>query len=168
MKKVKSLTDLLVMQLNDLYYTEKQLMKALPKLQKNAHSEELKQVIEDHLQETEDHINRLEQVFEELNVTARSRTNLIVSAMMEEVQEILAMKDNFDPGVLDAAIIGQMQKTEHFEIACYGTARAYANLLDYQKAERLLQQTLDEEYSADQKLNSVAEEINSQIVEEQS
>ena len=164
MKKLKTLNDLLVDQLRDLYYAEKLLVKALPKMAKRAYDEELKTAFKNHLDETETHIERLEQAFEELEVVARSKKCPAMEGIIEEGKEM--MEIDADPAVIDAGLIASAQKVEHYEMASYGCVRTYAKLLGFDKIEKLLQKTLDEEMETDKKLSEIAESINVEALEE--
>jgi len=155
----KTLNDLFIHALKDIYNAEKQLVKALPKMAKGATSEKLRTAIESHLQETEGQVERLEQVFDSLELPHRGVKCAAMEGLVEEGGEVL--EGDFDPPVRDAAIIAAANKVEHYEIATYGTLIAYARLLGYSEAESLLQATLEEEKGADQKLTELAEsEIN--------
>jgi ferritin-like metal-binding protein YciE len=155
--KLDSLQKLYLDELRDLYNAENQLLKALPKMAKAASSEELKNAFEKHLEQTETHVERLEQVFEELDQTPKGKTCRAMKGLIQEGSEIL--KEEGDPSVLDAGIIVAAQKVEHYEIAGYGSVRTFAELLGQQKAAELLQTTLDEESEANELLNGLAENI---------
>jgi ferritin-like metal-binding protein YciE len=163
---LKSLYDLMVEELKDLYNAEKQLTKALPKMAKNASNEKLKRAFEDHLKETENQITRLEKVFKELDMAAKGKKCVAMEGIINEGKEI--MEEDIDENVLDAALIAAAQKVEHYEIASYGTVRTYAQELGYSKIADLLQETLDEESSANEKLTGIAEnEINYKAMQEE-
>lgn len=153
--KLDTLKKLYVNELRDLYNAENQLVKALPKMTKGASSDELKQALEDHLRETEGHVERLDQIFKGLDENPKGKTCKAMKGLVEEGSEIL--EHDGDPSVLDAGIIAAAQKVEHYEIASYGTARTFANLLGEKEAAKLLQETLDEEGEANEKLNELAE-----------
>ena len=153
--EMQDLEDLFVDQLRDLYNAEKQLVKALPKMAKKASDEELKQAFSTHLEETKGHVERLEQIFDQLGKRASGKTCKAMKGLVEEGQE--AMEEDAEPEVLDAALIAAAQRVEHYEIAGYGTVRAYAKLLGNSEAAKLLQQTLDEEGETDKKLTKLAE-----------
>jgi ferritin-like metal-binding protein YciE len=155
--KLDSLHKLYVEELRDVYNAENQLLKALPKMAKAASSEELKQALEDHLEETQGHIERLDEVFEALGENSKGKTCQAMKGLIEEGSEILSEKG--EESVLDAGIIAAAQKVEHYEMATYGTLRTWANLLGQEEAAELLQETLNEEGDADQRLNELAEEI---------
>lgn len=155
--KLDSLHKLFVEELRDVYNAENQLLKALPKMAKSASSEELKQAFEDHLQETNEHVERLEEIFKGLDEKAKGKTCHAMKGLIEEGSEIL--EEEGEESVLDAGIIAAAQKVEHYEIATYGTLRTWANLLGEDDAAELLQQTLDEEGDTDKRLNDLAEDI---------
>jgi ferritin-like metal-binding protein YciE len=145
--KLKSMQDLYIAELKDLYSAESQLLKALPKMAKAASSETLKAAIEEHIDVTEKHKQRLEQIAEKLDFKP--------GGLIEEGEE--AIKAEADPAVHDAALIAAAQRIEHYEIAGYGTARTFAKTLGFDDAADLLQQTLDEESQTDQTLTDLAE-----------
>lgn len=155
MKELTTLHDLFLDEIKDLYSAEKQLLKALPKLIKRASSSELSRGLQKHLDQTEEQVTRLEQVFAELSVPARAKKCVGMEGIIEEGDEVLEHEG--DPDVIDAGIIAAAQKVEHYEIAAYGTAVAHAKAMGHTTVERLLQATLDEEYEADKKLTAVAE-----------
>lgn len=155
--KLDSLDKLYVEELRDLYSAENQLLKALPKMAKGASSEELRQALEDHLEETKEHVSRLEEIFDALGEKPTGKTCHGMKGLIEEGSEILEEKG--EESVLDAGIIAAAQKVEHYEIASYGTVRTFANLLGEDDAAELLQQTLDEEGDADKRLNELADDI---------
>lgn len=146
--------ELLVEELRDIYNAEKQLTKALPKLARAAHNEALKTAFQDHLQETQGQIERLEQVFEKLDVRARGKLCHAMEGLVEEARDI--MEEGLSPELLDAALIAAAQKVEHYEIASYGTVHAYAEAMGEREVAALLTQTLDEEKAADERLNRIA------------
>jgi ferritin-like metal-binding protein YciE len=165
MKKMKTLQDLFVEQLRDMYYAEKQMVKSLGKMAKKASSDQLRKAFEDHLTETENQVERLEQVFEKLELAARGKTCHAMDGIIDEAKEI--MNEDADPTVLDAGLIAAAQKGEHYEIASYGTLRTYADMLGYNKISALLQQTLDEEANTDKKLSKLAMSINKEAMSEE-
>lgn len=159
--KLASLDDLFLHEIRDLHSAEKQLTKSLPKLAKAAHSVKLKKAFEDHLKETEGQLERLDRICELLGKSSRGPSCKAMEGLIEEGSELI--KEEADPNVKDAALIGAAQRVEHYEIAGYGTARAFAELLGYSEAAKLLQETLAEEKGADEKLNDLAlSEINAQ------
>jgi ferritin-like metal-binding protein YciE len=154
MKKMKTLQDLLVHELKDLHSAEKQLTKALPKMAKAATSDDLREAIESHLEETEEHVNRLDQIFEKLDLSGRGMKCKAMEGLIEEGKEIL--EEEMEDHVRDAAIIAACQRVEHYEMAGYGCARTFAEQLGHHDVAEILQQTLDEEKGADEKLTQIA------------
>ncbi|OSZ81490.1 hypothetical protein CAP36_09740 [Chitinophagaceae bacterium IBVUCB2] len=139
--------------IKDLYWAEKNLLKALPKMVKNASSSELVQALEGHLAETEVQVTRLEEVFASIDAKPVAKKCEAMEGLIKEGEEI--MKDS-EPGVMmDAGIIAAGQKVEHYEIASYGTLATYAEILGYTEAAGLLRETLEEEKAADEKLTAV-------------
>jgi ferritin-like metal-binding protein YciE len=155
--KLDTLKKLYVEELRDLYNAENQLLKALPKMAKGASSDDLKKAFEDHLEQTEGHVERLEKIFKELGENPKGKTCKAMKGLVEEGSEIL--EEDGEDSVLDAGIIAAAQKVEHYEIASYGTVRTFAELLGEEDAVDLLQQTLDEEGEADKLLSELAQEI---------
>lgn len=153
---VKTLNDLFIETLKDLYYVEKKLVSTLPKMAKKASSPELKQAIEDHLIETETQVERLEQVFELLDTRATAKKCEALEGLLKEAEEVMGEID--DPQTLDAAIISSAQTVEHYEIARYGTLACWAAEIGNSDVAELLEQTLEEEKGADEKLSSIAED----------
>jgi ferritin-like metal-binding protein YciE len=152
--KLKSFNELLIHELRDLYSAEKQLTKALPKLSKAAANEELSTLIDEHLQETEKQIERLEQIFEELEVSSRGPACKGMKGLIAEGDHLI--EEEGDPTVKDAAFISAAQRVEHYEIAAYGSARTFAQQLGLDNIAQMLQESLDEEKAADAKLNELA------------
>ena len=150
-----SLQALFLDELKDVYHAEKQLVQALPKLARAVGNAELRQALTTHLEETEVHVERLEQIFKDLGETARGKRCRGMEGLIEEGREI--MDQQGDGSVIDAALIASAQRVEHYEIAAYGCLRTYAQLLGNQTAADLLAQTLAEEEAADEKLNRIAE-----------
>ena len=151
---VKSVNDLLLDELRDMYHAERQLVRALPKMAKRAKSDKLRQAFEHHLEETKGHVDRLEQVFEKLDTRTRAKRCEAMEGLLEEAEEL--MEEITTPEVLDAALIAAAQKVEHYEIASYGTVHALAEELGHNEVASLLEATLNEEKAADQKLNEIA------------
>jgi ferritin-like metal-binding protein YciE len=151
---VKSVNDLLLDELRDIYHAEKQLVRALPKMAKKAKSDDLRQAFEHHLDETKGHVERLDQVFQQLDARSGGQRCEAMEGLIEEAKEM--MDDVTTPEVLDAAMITAAQKVEHYEIASYGSVCALAEALGHKDAARLLEETLNEEKAADQKLNQIA------------
>ncbi len=149
-----TLEDLYMDMLKDLYSAEKQLVKALPKMAKNSQSSDLQQAFQEHLKQTEGHVERIERIFSELGGSPRGKKCVGMEGIIEEGSEL--MKENVDPDVLDAGLIAAAQKAEHYEIASYGAARTWAERLGHNSAAQLLQQTLDEEGEANKKLTQIA------------
>ena len=158
MPAVNSLRELLIEELRDIYDAEKRLTKALPKISKASAHDELKSAIDAHLEETREHVIRLEQAFEALDTPARAKTCAAMKGLIEEGDEH-AGEDYADEGLKDAAIIGSAQRVEHYEIAAYGTAIAHAKLLELDDVVALLESTLEEEKAADSKLTEIAESV---------
>ena len=156
MPKIDSLDTLLVEQLRDLYDAEKRLTKAIPKLVKHATAEELSTALQNHLGETEQQVTRLEQAFGMLGETARGKACAGIKGIIEEADEHVGEDYEYDT-LRDAVIIGSAQRAEHYEIAAYGTAIAHARLLGRDDVADLLEETLNEEKAADEKLTEVAE-----------
>ena len=150
-----SLQSLFLDELKDVYHAEKQLVRALPRMAKAATSPELRNAFTQHLRETEGQVQRLERVFKELGQTPRAKKCEGMAGLVEEGKGI--MEEDGEPAVIDAALIAAAQRVEHYEIAAYGCLRTYAQLLGLGTAEKLLQQNLDEEEAADEKLNALAE-----------
>ena len=153
--KMQTLDDLYKDMLKDLYSAEKQLVKALPKMAKNAQSSDLQKAFQEHLKQTEGHVERIERIFSDLGSSPRGKKCVGMEGLVEEGNELL--QEQVDPDVLDAGLIAAAQKVEHYEIASYGTVRSWAERLGYNQAAKLLQQTLDEEGDANKKLTQLAE-----------
>jgi ferritin-like metal-binding protein YciE len=155
--KLDTLEKLYVDELRDIYNAENQLLKALPKMAKGASSPDLKSGFEKHLRQTESHVERLEQIFAELDESPKGKTCHGMKGLIEEGSEIL--KEEGEDSVLDAGIIVAAQKVEHYEMAAYGSARTFARLLGQEKAAELLQTTLEEESETNESLNQLAENM---------
>jgi len=153
--KLNTLHDLYVDQLKDLYNAENQIVKALPKMEKAAHSQPLQKAYHDHLEQTRHQVQRLEQIFNELGESPTGKRCKGMEGLLEEGEEILT--EDADPDVRDAGLIAAAQKVEHYEISGYGTARTFAERLGFTKAAQVLQQILDEEKQTDEKLTALAE-----------
>lgn len=152
-------------ELKDIYWAEKALTKAIPKMIKNATSEELLNALKGHLEETKEQVTRLEQVFESIDKKAVAKKCEAMTGLIKEAGEI--MEDCEEGAMRDAGIISAGQKVEHYEIASYGTLRQFAQTLGLNKAVKLLEQTLNEEKGADEKLTQVAvSAVNIQAAEE--
>jgi len=154
---IETLDELFVEKIKDLYSAENQILKALPTLIKSASSPELQQALQEHLVVTQGHVERLTQIATELGETPQGKKCAGMEGLLKEGDELLNEKPEED--VLDAGIIGAAQSVEHYEIAGYGTARAWALMIGEQAAADLLQQTLDEEKQADQTLTMLAENM---------
>ena len=152
-----SLKDLYIDELKDLYNAENQLLKALPKMAKKASAPELRKAFQDHLAQTEGHVNRLEKIFKGLGEKPSGKTCKAMKGLVEEGKEII--EEDGDCSVLDAALIGAAQRVEHYEIAGYGVVRTFASLLGEEDAMGLLQRTLNEEAETDKKLTKLAESV---------
>jgi ferritin-like metal-binding protein YciE len=153
-----SLRELYIDELKDLYNAETQLVKALPKMAKAASNNQLRQAFEEHLRQTSEHVSRLEQIFETLEEKPTGKKCLGMEGLVKEGSE--TMKEDYADELKDAAIIGAAQRVEHYEMAAYGTVRAFAELLGETEHVSLLEETLNEEKQADEKLTQLAEEVN--------
>jgi ferritin-like metal-binding protein YciE len=153
--KLDSLRDLLIEELRDLYNAENQLVEALPKLAEAATSSELKSAFNHHLQETRQHVTRLERIFQQIGEKSSGETCEAMKGLIKEGDVLV--KAEGDPSVRDAGLVGAAQRVEHYEIAGYGTARSLARRLGENEIAETLQQTLNEEAQADKKLTSIAE-----------
>jgi ferritin-like metal-binding protein YciE len=153
--KLKTLHDLYIEELRDLYSAEKQIIKALPRMAKASSSPDLKAAFQEHLTQTEGHLQRLETLFETLGKKPTGKTCKAMEGLVAEGEELISEKP--EPEVLDAGLISAAQRVEHYEIAGYGSVRTYAETLGQSDAARLLQRTLDEEAATDKKLTSLAE-----------
>lgn len=154
-KDIKTFDDLFVHQLQDVYYAEQQILSALPKMIEKATAPELKQAFEHHLKETEEHVRRVEQVFEMHGAEKKSAKCPAINGIISEANEVAG--DIEDKEVLDAALIASAQAVEHYEITRYGTLIAWAKQLGRADCASVLEKTLKEEKTADGKLNSLAE-----------
>jgi len=154
-KDIKSMNDLFLHQLQDIYYAEKQLVKALPKMAQKATDPQLKQGFLTHLEETKIHVQRLEEVFKMHGAEVKAVDCPAIDGIIEEADEVAA--EVADKAVLDAALINAAQAAEHYEIVRYGSLIAWARQLGRNDAAALLQKTLDEEKMTDKKLTSLAE-----------
>jgi len=154
--ELEHLMDLYVDELKDMYNAEKQILRALPRMAKQAGHEELRAAFENHQAITEEQVKRLETIFDDLKLPKRGKKCKGMEGILEEGDEL--MREGADPDVLDAAMIASAQRVEHYEMAAYGTLRTYANQLGLREHARLLQQTLDEEGSTDKLLTRIAEQ----------
>jgi ferritin-like metal-binding protein YciE len=153
--QLNSARDLLFEELRDLYSAENQLIEALPKMAEAAGSFELKAAFAMHLNQTRQHAARLEKVFEQLGEKAQGETSGAMKELIQEEQDLVNAQGEKD--VIDAGLLGAAQRVEHYEIACYGTARALARQMGKHQIAEMLQQTLDEEEGADKQLTQIAE-----------
>lgn len=158
MMKMQSLQDLLVDHLKDMYDAEHQIVEALPQMARSASSSQLKKAFEGHLRQTETHVQRLERVFELMGKKATRKTCKGMKGLIQEGSEIMEHEASAD--VRDAGLIAAAQKVEHYEMAAYGTARTYCQLLEMHDCAQLLQQTLDEEELTDKQLSQIATKVN--------
>ena len=151
---LNTLNDVLVDQVSDLYDAEQQLVQALPKMSQAAHADELREALEMHLEQTRNHVRRLEEVFQKLGMTPTVEHCEGMHGLIREGEKVIQTKG--DPLALDAALIAEAQRVEHYEIAGYGTARTLADELGMGEVSELLNETLDEESAADSKLTKIA------------
>ncbi|EWY39316.1 hypothetical protein N825_06315 [Skermanella stibiiresistens SB22] len=151
---VKNIQDLLIDELRDIYHAEKQLTRALPKMARAATDEKLKQAFQQHLEETQGQIERLEQVFEKLDTRTRGKHCHAMEGLVEEAKELMEM--GLSPELLDVGLIAAAQKVEHYEIAGYGTVHALAQACGLDEVATLLGETLAEEKKTDELLNKLA------------
>ena len=155
MAETKTLHDAFIDELQDAYDAEKQLTKALPKMAKAATSEELREAFESHLEETQGHVKRLEQVFASIGEKVKGKHCDGIAGIIEEGKN--AMEEDFDESTMDACLIAGGQRAEHYEMAAYGSLIAWAKAMGHDEAASLLEETLEEEKAADEKLTSLAE-----------
>ena len=153
---MRNLEDLFEHQLKDLYNAEGQLVNAIPKMVSEAHNGDLKKAFEDHLQETRNHIERLRDICKELNIDPKGEECKAMRGIIKEGEDFL--NEDTDPDVKDAGLIAEAQRIEHYEIAGYGTLVQFAQELGYNDIANKLNETLTEEKTADEKLNSLAKE----------
>lgn len=153
--KIESLEDLFVQELKDIYDAEKQIVEALPKMIDAATSPELKHGFEKHLEETKQQFQRLEDVFDVLDMEPETEHCDGMAGLIKDGEKIISAEG--DPDVKDAALIAAAQKVEHYEIASYGTLRTYARILGHDEAADMLQQTLNQEHDTDKQLTEMAE-----------
>ncbi len=155
MAETSTLHDVFLDELRDAYDAEKQLVKALPKMAKTAESTELRQAFVDHLEETNGHVTKLEQVFESLDEKVKGKHCDGIAGILEEGKSV--MEEDFEGATMDAALIASAQRVEHYEMAAYGTLVAWAKGMGHSEAADLLQEILDEEKAADETLTKIAE-----------
>jgi ferritin-like metal-binding protein YciE len=156
----QDLKELYIDELKDIYSAETQLVKALPKMAEAANSEELRTGFEEHLEQTKEHVQRLEQIFSELGEKPTGKKCKGMEGLVSEGAEVIG--EDYEGELMDAALIAAAQRVEHYEIAAYGTVRTFAEILGEDDAVQLLELTLGEEKDTDQKLTSLAGEINVQ------
>jgi ferritin-like metal-binding protein YciE len=161
--KTKTLRDLWIDELKDLYNAEHQILKALPTMAKAASSDELRRAFEEHLEQSKGHVERLDQVFELIEQTPRGKKCKGVEGIIAEGKE--TMEQELPETLGDAALIAAAQRVEHYEIAAYGTVRAFAEVLGESDAAELLALTLEEEKATDETLSEIAERVNPEAVE---
>ncbi len=153
--KLESLKDLYLEQLRDLYSAETQIVDALPKMAEAATSPDLKKGFNDHLRQTEEHVRRLERIFQSLQENPKGETCEGMKGLLKEGSKM--MKTSGDPSVIDAGLIAAAQRVEHYEMAGYGTVRTYAEMLGQNEHVSLLERTLQEEEQTDERLTELAE-----------
>ena len=159
-KEVKTMEDLFLEEIRDLYDAEKQITKALPKMARAATSQELSAGFNEHLEQTRGHVERLEQIFSELGVKSGGVKCKGMEGLLKEGDEMVSLTN---PGMVrDAGLIAAAQRVEHYEMAGYGSARTFAQLLGRNEAAGLLEQTLEEERETDEKLTEIAESMVNQ------
>ena len=159
MSKLNNLEGLLKHELQDLYSAENQIINALPKMEKKATDQKLKQAFQTHLEETKEQVERLKQACEKLNISPGGEKCKAIEGIIKEAEDFL--KEDADADVMDAGLIANAQRVEHYEIAAYGTACHFAKRLGYNDVHQLLSATLEEEKDTDEKLNDLAiEQIN--------
>jgi len=154
MAAISTLEDLFVQELRDMYDGEKQILKALPKMAKAAENEELANGFQEHLEQSKTHVERLEQIFTQLDLRARGKHCAGLAGIIEEGSEVM---EEVEEPALNAALIAAAQRVEHYEIAAYGTLIAFARQLGHEDAAELLEETLNEEKETDRKLTELAE-----------
>jgi ferritin-like metal-binding protein YciE len=162
--KLDSLRTLWIEEMRDLYNAENQLLKALPKMAKRATTPQLKEAFETHLEETQTHVERLDEIFQTLGKKPSGKTCKAMKGLVEEGSEMI--KEDGPDSVIDAGLIAAAQRVEHYEIAGYGVCRTFASILGEDDAEDLLQTTLDEEGATDEKLTEIAEGIVNEEAED--
>jgi ferritin-like metal-binding protein YciE len=160
---LENLRDLFLEQLKDIYDAEHRITKALPKMARDATSEELSSAFEDHLSQTQEHVTRLEQIFKIVGESASKKTCKAAVGLLQEGEEL--MNEDAPESVKDAALIAAAQKVEHYEMATYGCLRDWAQLLGLGEAADLLQETLDEEGETDKKLTEIAQSLNVEAID---
>ncbi len=162
---MNSLHEVLKDQIDDLMSAEKQLVKALPKMVKAATSPELREALEEHLVVTQGQVDRLTQIYEQMEEKSKSKVCKAMQGLVEEGKEVIEMKKGSLPAAIDAALIAAAQRVEHYEISAYGSARTFAEALGLEEIAALLQETLEEESEANETLNSVAASVNTEAAQ---
>lgn len=162
MAKLENLSDLMLEELKDVYDAEHQIIEALPQMAQAASSRELKAAFQEHLNESQEHIRRLEQVFGLLNQNPKRKSCKAMKGLIKEGQEM--MEEEMSSTVMDAALIASAQRVEHYEMAAYGTLRTYANLVGHDQISQIFQRTLEEEELTDKKLTKIASTINAEAI----
>jgi len=163
--KLNSLHDLYVAELKDLYDAENRIVKALPKMAEAANSPDLRSAFEQHLEQTRGHVDRLEQIFQQMDEAPKGHKCKGMEGLIDEGEEMIDEGEDAPAAVSDAALIASAQRVEHYEIAAYGTVRNFAQRLGFQDHAQLLQQTLNEEGETDKKLTRLAESFINQEAE---
>ena len=163
-KDIKNMEDLFVHMLRDIYYAEKQIVKSLPEMIEKADNQQLKQGFQTHLRETENHVRRLDQVFDLLGKKAQGVDCPAIDGIIEEAEDVAGEVQN--KSVLDAALIAAAQAVEHYEISRYGTLRTWAEELGLSEAVKLLDSTLSEEKATDETLTRIAQNVVNQEAQE--
>ncbi len=154
---LNKLDDLLIEQLQDIYYAEKHLVKAIPKMAKAASTAELKAAFTEHATQTVEHVSRLEQVFETLGAAAKTKKCPAIDGLIQEAAEM--MEEEGSPEVIDAGLIASAQRVEHYEMAAYGNVKAFAEALELDEVVALLEATLHEEHGANKLLSKISTDI---------
>ncbi len=156
MENLKNLDDLFHHQLKDIYSAETQLVDALPKMIKETNNDKLKEAFSNHLEETKNHVNRLEEIGEKMNLKMKGETCKAMKGLIEEAQSFIS--EDAEEHVRDAGLIADAQRVEHYEISAYGTVVEYAKALGKTEVANMLEKTLKEEKNTDQKLNKLAKD----------
>lgn len=155
---MNTLKDMFHETLKDVYFAENAILKALPKMAEKATNAELKEAFSEHVRQTKQHVSRLDEVFKLIGERAEGKECPALKGLVQETEEMIGQTNNGQ--VLDAGLIGCAQAVEHYEIARYGTLRAWAEQLDMENAAELLEETLDEEKETDERLTELAETVN--------
>lgn len=155
---MNTLKDMFHETLKDVYFAEHAILKALPKMVEKATHPELKEAFSEHIRQTKQHVSRLDEVFKLIGETVEGKECPALKGLVQETEDMIGQTNNGQ--VLDAGLIGCAQAVEHYEIARYGTLRAWAEQLDMEDAAELLEETLDEEKETDERLTELAETVN--------